>query len=132
MLEFPDDGTLRAELLDILPAKAWNPELVCDFAISPWVLIERLAPGAVADPGLIEAVRAAVPLDLRSSLVSVRESTVEGHRVLGLFADPSDVPAARQILAALDQVRPGVKRKFECRNPRPISVLGTFDAPAGP
>lgn len=129
VLEFPDDATLRGELLDILPAKPWSPEQVCDSANSPWALIERLAPGAAADPGLIEAVRAAVPPDLRSSLGSVRESRVEGHRVLGLLADPSDVPAAKQILAALDQVRPGVERRFECRNPRPISVLGTFEAP---
>lgn len=128
VLEFPDDATLRGELLDSLPAKPWSPDEVCVAANSPWVLIERLAPGAAADPGLLAAIKTAVAPDLRSSLVSVRESTVEGHRVLGLLAEPADVPAAKQILAALEQVRPGVKRKFECRDPRPIAVLGTFAA----
>jgi hypothetical protein len=127
VLEFPDDATLRGELLDVQAVKPWRPEDVCDGANSPWVLIERLAPGAAVDPTLVDALRTAVPEDLRGTLVSVRESRVEGHRVVGLFADPPDAPAVKRILAALDQVRPGVKRQFECRNPRPITVLGKYE-----
>lgn len=127
VLELPDDGTLRGELLDVLAAKPWRPGDYCEGAMSPWVMIERLGPGATADAGLAEAIKAALPEALQRVLVSVRESKVEGHRVLGLFADPPDAPAVKQILAALDGLRPGVERRFECRNPRPIAELARFD-----
>lgn len=122
-LELPDDPTLRGELLDFLPAKPWQPDVVCENAVPPWILVERLPANTAPDPNYVELLKAAIPAELHPQLAFVRESRIENHRVIGLNAEPEDAAAAKQWTEALAKFRPGVTRKFECRDPKPIREL---------
>jgi hypothetical protein len=124
VLDLPDDATLRAELLAAQPAKPWKEGEFCE-AGSTWVRVATLAD---ADPPetaqrLRDELVAGVPEELRARFESLREAEVLGRRVVGLIATPEDAAQAKAVIAALDKLRPGEKRAFECRNPRPLRAV---------
>jgi hypothetical protein len=127
-LVIDDDATLRMELIKDLPPEPWRPGDMCSGGSSPWLRIATLAADATADAGtaLADALVAAIPAELQRSFEVLREAEVGGQRVVGLYATPGDAAEVKKLLAALDKLHPGERRRFECRDPRPLRELRDF------
>lgn len=127
VLELADGATLAADLRAASAGPKFNEVSRCG-DISPWVRVATLPPEAPADAGvaIAEALVAATPRELLASFVTLRESEVDGRRVVGLQTRHTEAAVGEAILAALRGFRPAEEHRFECRDPRPIRSLAEF------
>jgi len=128
ILELADSISLAAEMSPAAPATRLDPKKGCRTG-STWVVVATLAPGAGRDAGaeVAETFLAALPDELRESLVSLRDFRVRGRRVLAATMGFHDMEATAALVEATRRIRPDEQHPFECGNPRPIRSFHEHD-----